>query len=375
MRAFLFIFCLSQFLAVYAQKDSLLSRIKYEADFRFRLEEDWNSKRSDGSMRDDRTRFRYRARVGFTYASQKKYYVGLRMRTGDRRKQQDPQLTLGTAPAEFGTLAIGFEKAYFEYREKGFRLMLGKNTFPFQKNNELFWSDNVFPEGVYAGKTFSFKEKKLSNITLGAGHFIVEASGGSLDKDSYLTAFQANLSAFNERLKLFPSFYQFGNINNVPDGEGTYQLDYSIAHLGGQFKSKKNIILEFDLYRNLEDYTKNDSVLNVLNAENDGFTASIAYGELKKKGDWFYKITYAYLQRYSAVDFMAQNDWARWDYSNFNSPDGRLTNMQGTEWVISYLLEDNIKLTTKFYQVAQIVATGSHKEDGTRIRFDIDIKF
>ena len=243
MRAFIFFFCLSQFLTVFAQKDSLLSRIKYEADFRFRLEEDWNSKRPDGSKRDDRTRFRYRARVGFTYASQKKYYVGLRMRTGDRRKQQDPQLTLGTAPAEFGTLAIGFEKAYFEYREKGFRLMLGKNTFPFQKNNELFWSDNVFPEGVYAGKTFSFKEKKLSNITLGAGHLIVEASGGSLDKDSYLTAFQANLSAFDERLKLFPSFYQFGNINNVPDGEGTYQLDYSIAHLGGQFKSKKNIII------------------------------------------------------------------------------------------------------------------------------------
>jgi len=375
MKLILFLVLFFFIQTIIAQKDSLLNKINFEADFRFRAEQDWNSKRADGSFRDDRSRLRYRARIGLTYTSQEKYFVGFRMRTGERRKQQDPQLTLGTSPAEFGTLAIGLEKAYFEYKHKGLRLLLGKNTFPFLKNNELFWSDNVFPEGVYVGKKHSFKKKFLKEISIGAGHFIVEASGGSLDKDSYLSAFQTSISALDNKITLFPSFYQFKNINNVPDGEGTYRLNYSIAHLGGKWSSNKKLFFEFDIYQNLADYTKNDSISKLLNNQKNGYTASIGYGELKHKKNWFFKLTYAYLERYSAVDFVAQNDWARWEYSNFNSPDGRLTNLQGSEWVLSYMLEDNIKLTTKFYQVEQIVAVASSKETNIRIRFDIDIAF
>ena len=75
-----------------------------------------------------------------------------------------------------------------------------------------------------------------------------------------------------------------------------------------------------------------------------------------------------------AVDFLAQNDWARWDYSSFGSPDGRLTNYKGFELVGSYMLQDNMKFTIKYYWVEQLVPLGDFLETGQRIRFDIDIK-
>lgn len=86
-------------------------------------------------------------------------------------------------------------------------------------------------------------------------------------------------------------------------------------------------------------------------------------------------MTYNYLEQYAAVDFLAQNDWVRWDYSSFNSPDGRLTNYKGTEFVSAYKLNKNMTLKMKFYLVDQLVAYGNYKENGNRIRFDFDVKF
>ncbi len=71
---------------------------------------------------------------------------------------------------------------------------------------------------------------------------------------------------------------------------------------------------------------------------------------------------------------MAQNDWARWDYSSYNSPDGRLSNLKGIEVVVAYMIHEKVNLIAKYYNVHQIVPTGTHKETGQRIRFDLNVK-
>ena len=53
-----------------AQTDLLLSKVSYELDFRFRAEQDWSSKKSDGNLREDRTRLRYRLRTGATFKNE-----------------------------------------------------------------------------------------------------------------------------------------------------------------------------------------------------------------------------------------------------------------------------------------------------------------
>ena len=359
-----------------AQIDSLISRLSFEADFRFRIEQDWDSKKSDGSFRVDRTRLRYRLRAGATYKG-KWYEVGFRIRTGNPIKQQDPQLTLGDGNKEFSTLPIGIEKAYFQGKWKTFIFWLGKNNFPFEKNNELFWSDNVYPEGVTIENNFNTNSNIIDNINLKGGHYIIATSNKSFDKDSYFQGFQISTSFFDKRISLFPSFYYFKNIPDIPDGNDNFYINYSILHIGTKFKILKDIPLysEFDYYKNLQDYTGNDSIPNNLKNQKSGLVFGLKYGKLKNKKDWMFSTSYTKLQKFSAVDFLAQNDWARWDYSSSGSPDGRLTNFNGIELVAGYKISGKISLKMKYYFVEQLIPLTSNKENGSRIRLDLDVKF
>lgn len=361
--------------SLYAQIDSLVNKFSFNADFRFRVEQDWRSQKSDGSFREDRTRFRYRWRAGVTYADSW-YSMGFRLRTGNPKKQQDPQLTLGEGFKEFGTLPIGLEKTYFQGRKNNVTFWLGKNTFPFEKNNELFWSDNVYPEGVFINKGLNVQSRLIDSLDFRGGHFIVSAEGRSLSEDAYFQGYQAYISFLSKRFELFPSFYIFRNIVDVPDGNESFLLDYKIMHIGSRFNFKHFSLLhiELDYYYNMQDYRQTVEIPSDLQDQKLGMVASISYGAKKQKGDWIIKGSYALLQRYAAVDFLAQNDWARWDYSSVGSPDGRLTNMKGIEIVAAYMIDSKASLVMKYYLVEQLIPYGITKENNSRIRFDLDVK-
>ena len=87
-----------------------------------------------------------------------------------------------------------------------------------------------------------------------------------------------------------------------------------------------------------------------------------------------FKLIYASLQRFSIVDYMAQNDWARWDYSSNNSPDGRLSNFQGIEITTGYSISDKMNIIAKYYFVEQLVPYGQSLENGQRFRIDLNMK-
>ena len=123
-------------LTTIGQLDSIKSKLSYYGDFRFRIEQDWNSRKSDGSLRDDRSRLRYRLRSGVVYHHNERISFGLR--TGNPIKQQDPQLTLGDVSKEFGTLLIGLERAYFEAKWNVLDLRLGKMDFLFKRTTNYF---------------------------------------------------------------------------------------------------------------------------------------------------------------------------------------------------------------------------------------------
>lgn len=275
-----------------------------EGDFRFRIEQDWNSLKSDGSLRDNRTRLRYRLRFGTVY-SHEWYSVGYRIRTGSPVKQQDAQLTLGDGFKEFGTLPIGLEKVFFQGQWKHLKFWIGKNSFPFEKSNELFWSDNVYPEGVYLGKGFRFDSKIISEIDLKTGHFILTTRGKSLLDDSYFQGYQASLVAIQNRVKIFPAVYLFRNTPNIPDGNESFELNYSIFHLGSRFTllPKPRLNIEFDYYHNFEDYSRNDSIPANFKDQKSGFVLGLSCGRLKQKKDWLVKASLANIQQFSILDF------------------------------------------------------------------------
>lgn len=358
-----------------AQKDSLhTKKLTFNGDIRFRIEQDWNSRKSDGSYRDNRTRYRYRARFGATYKHKDWVSLGFRLRTGDPKKQQDPHLTIGD---EFNSFPIAFDKVYAKFDYKWFSSWIGKNSFPFEKQNELFWSDNVNPEGVSISGKFKLESSYLQALQINAGHFIVSSKETSTDTDSYFQGIQLVTSHWGNKLKLFPALYYFKNIPNIPDGEGAFDIDYAIVHLGSQVSINKKplIIVGFDFLQNIKNYENVESISSAFTDQKKGYISAINIGELKKSGDWKIGLTYTYLERYAAVDFFAQNDWVRWDYSSENSNDGRLTNFKGIEMMGAYAIDSKINLKVRFFAVDQIIALGTRKENGNRIRLDFNMKF
>ena len=361
----------------WVEAQTLPEGLRFTGDFRIRIEQDWNSRKSDGSYRDDRTRLRYRARFGMSYRPLDWASFGLRLRTGYREKQQDPHLTLGDGFQEFSTIPISLEKLYFRARYKWLDTWIGKNAFPFEKQNELFWSDNVYPDGVYAAALFDFEKKWIQGLKLSGGHFIMTASQKTFDKDSYVQVAQLATIHWQKRWKIFPTFYFFHKMPNIPDGNETFRFNYSILHLGthAMVWTKPKITLGLDLYQNVQDYSANPNIPHALKNEKQGLVASALWGQLEERGDFIVGLYYMHLQRYSAVDFIAQNDWARWDYSAFDSPDGRLTNLKGLEVVAAYRINKYMKLKMRYFKVEQLIPYGPALENGDRIRLDLDIGF
>lgn len=364
-------------LVSWGQNDTITNKLSFTADFRFRVEPDWDSRKSDGSYRDNRTRLRYRVRFGANYKFNHWATMGLRLRTGLRNKQQDPQLTLGDGFGEGNALPIGLEKAFAQFQFDWFTTWLGKNTFPFQKQNELFWSDNVYPDGVAAMGLWELSPSWIDQLGVNAGHFIINFNNGPLADDSYFQGIQLVTAHAEGRLTVFPSFYYFNALPDIPDGNGTFTIDYSILHLGARYELLKDpdVGIEVDVYQNLQDYNKNYSIVPGLKDQKAGLVASLRVGKLKRKKDWMARVTYMRMERFSAVDYLAQNDWARWDYSSDGSLDGRLTNYQGLELMAGFMVTDNIKVNSRYFIVEQLVPYGPFTETGQRIRFDIDIGF
>jgi len=296
-----------------------VQNLQLTADFRFRLEQDWNSRDANGILRDDRTRLRYRFRFGLNYQLDKYSSFGGRIRTGNIDEQQGPHLTLGGGNGEFGLTQLGFEKLYYQFKRKGFQAWVGKNTIHIKKINEML--DN--------------------------------------------------------KLSLFPGFYYFHQLGNIPDQKHQYLLDYKILHLGSELNISKNqdIRLSAEAYINMSNYDNRSEIPMQLRDQKNGFVITAKYGKLKKKGDFIVDLYYAYLERFAIVDYFAQNDWARWDYSSFDANGSRLSNFHGVELRIGYAFKEKFNLILRAYQVEQLVAEGLNTENGSRLRLDLNIGF
>ena len=364
---------------IIAQKDSIdHKKIEFTGDFRFRIEHDWNGLKSNGSLIEDRSRLRYRFRFGINYSIDKHSSFGGRIRTGNINDQQGPHLTIGGNEGEFGLAQIGFEKLFYQYKHSKFTGWIGKNTIPIKKLNELFWNDNTYPEGI--GLKYNFLDKGSSNlkqISLHLGHFIIKSNNQTFNKDSYLQIAQFDFNLFQDKIHFFPGFYIFNRIGNFPDGKHTFLMNYKIIHLGSEFRIIKqpNFRIGIEFYNNLEDYSNQKEVPSILKNEKTGFVFSAKYGTLKDKGNWQIALYYAHIQKYAIVDYFAQNDWVRWDYSSVGATGSRISNFQGFELNIGYALKNKFNLILRSYLLEQLINTGEYKENGNRIRLDLNIGF
>lgn len=353
-------------------KKTIQEKTKFYSDFRFRFEEDWDSRKTDGTYRDDRGRLRIRFRVGFDYNWNEHLSFGGRIRAGNKLEQQSPHQTLGD---EFEPKTINLDKAYLKGNYTKAWWWIGKNNFPFWKQNELWWHDDVLPEGVALGGKFMMGNKISFKPTI--GYFIINSLGKGIENDPALKAGQLAVEIKLKKLgiTLASGYYGLNDMPNINDGAGTSTLDYSLINSGIKFdiKTKLPVSVGFDLMNNLEDYADDTLISKVYRNQTTGYVANLNIGQLKEKNDFLIGYYYAYIPKLSVVDYLSQDDWLRWNYNNVSGT--RSSNFQGHEIRLGYAFGANFNVVARAYFVEGIVTTGNFKETNNRFRLDFNIGF
>ncbi len=365
-----------------AQDDKKEDKLRWYGDFRFRGEHDWDSWNSDSTMRDDRSRMRYRFRLGLNYQLNQHISAGGRLRTGVPSNIQSPHVNVGYVG--FSSLPFQLDKAFISVKYKKMWGWVGKNSYPFWKQNELFWDDDVNPEGLVVGSVLGENTIKFKPTI---SYFITnhQQNGGV---DGTMGAGQLTLDYNNKKFGaiLSTGYYQFDRIFNVPEADdlytgNRYRMNYKLLISGVNFrvKTKVPIALGFDYTMNLEDYSDTNGTIasnykNIDSVYRDqliGYVISAKVGKLKEKGDWLLAIFYAYKEKFSVVDYYVEDDWVRWGNINRN----RNTNYAGFEFRAAYAFSAKINLVARTYSVESIVTNKISKETGNRFRLDLNVKF
>jgi len=344
--------------------------LKLYGDVRIRAEQDWNSKKTDGSMRKDRTRLRYRLRFGFKYNWNQNIEFGGRIISGNPKNQQSPHVSFGN---EFESSSVSIDKVYLKYKKNSFWAWAGKNSFPFWKQNELFWDDDVNPEGVALGANFKLNDSGMK-LTTSTGYFIPNNSAQLRGDQARSFGVQLNLinNSENNSYVLSSGLFSFNDLPNTPDNTATFVMDYTIWNASLKFKfNKMPLSFGFDYLNNLEDYAKNTNISPVFVNETDGYVVNMTYGNSKKKGDVQIGYYYSSIGKYAVVDYFAQDDWVCWGNTNFT----RSSNFKGSEIRLKYTIGPKFNVVLRSYFVEAIKTIGTTLESGNRLRLDFNIKF
>lgn len=354
-------------------------------DFRFRAEQDWDSRQFNGNYREDRFRLRYRFRFGLRYHWGEHISMETRIRSGVDESLQSPHNNFGYK--EFTGVPVNIDKLFVKAEYGKFWMWVGKNSFPFWKQNELFWDDDVTPEGLAVGGSFksdgiSVKPRLAYFITnTGSGNFDpADPTNGKIDGHMIAGQLELGFKINSAKLTLASGYYALRDINNVPSTDFFYngdrfKLDYSFLVSGMKLdlKTKYPISFGLDYFMNLEDYDDfDDALINpVYKDQKTGYVISARIGKLKNKGDWLFAYYYARKEEYSVVSYYTEDDWVRFGNINRN----RNTNYKGHEFRFAYAFNSRLNLVARAYFVEGLVTHDETTESGKRFRIDFNMKF
>ncbi|NNC94825.1 MAG: hypothetical protein HKN92_04635 [Chitinophagales bacterium] len=348
------------------------NKLKFFGDFRFRAEQDWDSRRSNGTYRDNRGRLRIRLRFGFNYQWNDHFTFGARIRSGSSDDPQSPHITLGD---DFREYDINIDRAYLRGNYKDLWLWVGKNNLPLWKQHEMWWDDDVTPEGIALGGDFKINE--FVRIKPVAGYFLMFTSG---IEDASIQAGQvsADLGFQSSALTLSSGYLRFDNMPDRNSGNQLYH-EYQLLISGAEFTLKKKIpvTIGLDYLVNLENYDS-DSLIsaNGMQDEKMGFVGKVNIGSLSDKGKVLVGYYYSYISKYSVVDYIAQDDWVRWSFNS--APGTRSSNFSGHEARLAYAFGKGFHVIARAYFVKAIKRSSPSDmalENGKRFRLDLNINF
>jgi len=340
-------------------------------DLRLRYEADFDSEKIDRSEVDDRNRGRIRARVGANYQVNPDVKIGARLRTGDSRSQQSPHLTfVNDQNVDNDDLDFVLDKLFVGYN-RVCQAWVGRNSFPFWKQNELFWDDDV----ALTGTSASFTHETNGSLTATVGAFMLP--DGGYDMHGQMGAGQLKYSVglandvnFIGAAGLF-CMSGDGGSTNLRNGNG--DREYTTGAVNFQLKCQLGdvpVSLGTDVYHNFKDYdvTSSDAYAAEHRDQDFGCVYSVVFGELQTHGDWLLGYYYANIGALAVNASYAQDDWFRFGGRNGQTDS---SDFRGHELRLAYAIRQDLNLVSRLYIVDRI----TNPQKGKRFRIDLNWTF
>jgi hypothetical protein len=350
-------------------------------DFRTRLETDWNSRRGDGSERDDRGRLRVRARVGAKFRITDGLLAQLRVASGSDDNQQSTNITIvdfndnDTGDAHFNL------DRYFLKKTLGHgHVWVGKNTLPFWRQNGVFWDGDAPVAGLAFNYGFALDQ---SSLTFNAGYFSLPV--GMQDFAGNLGLGQAVYESKIGEVGWTLSGGVLVVDADPDDPDAAWLLDdngsrdYTLWIFSGQTRldlAGKPLRFGFDYTHNAEDYDSAgvDAFTAFHRDETDGWHVQAMWGDTENEWDWQIGLAYARVEMFGVHNSYSQDDWVRWGANN----QARVSNFKGPELRAGLGLGNRQRLVARLFFVEAIrdrAAGDVSREDGNRFRIDYLVAF
>ena len=353
-------------------------KLIFTVDARVRIEDDWGVVGADGKTADARLRVPVRIRFGLTYNYDDNISFGTRLRTGAINNQQSEDYTLGSAPGEFSTVPLDMDRMYIRYSKNNFTAWGGKNLFPFYTHDELFWSQNVSPEGFYAD--YEIKINAHFKLKPSGGYFIAITNGSPFNTDKTLKAFQilANYKTPTKEFNIATGIYKSDSLGNTPDGTATFLVNYAISVTSAKFTfntKKLPLSIAGNFMYNFAELNNPTIIANNHQNQNTAYSATLEYGQLKNAHDFIISATYAHTEKYAIVDYFATDAWLRWGFTGATGT--RSSNYEGIELRAGYAFGPKYNLLARAYFVNGIAPNkpGATLESNNRFRLDFNVGF
>jgi len=350
-------------------------------DFRLRLEQDWDSRKGDGTELDDRLRLRFRLRIGFNLNITDRWMARVQLRSGPHDSQQSPHITIQDFDGgDAGPYQFNPDYWYVSYQAGGLEAWAGRNELSFWHQDDLFLIDNI----TFAGVGGSYRHQLAGGDLTWRGNYVAlpvgmwDFSGSSLIAQ---VAYARELKSmgFTVAAGVFASWAD-------PDGPAGEMLltenntrDYDMLNLQLQHRSTvlgRPLQLGADYSHNFRDYSEAPAGSFSAFHQNhvDGYVLEVLWGPSGSAGDWLVGYYYSHVEALAANSSYIQDDWARWG----TATQSRLTNMKGSEFRVLYTITPNQNIFARLFFVGAInlLEPGDTAlEDGKRFRIEYNISF
>jgi hypothetical protein len=314
-----------------AVRTSWSERIKWKGDYRFRYES------IDQEGRDDRERWRIRARPALVAKISDTTEVGFGLATGS----VDPVSSNQTLGDGSSSKEINLDLAYATWRPIEGAFITGgifANPYYKPKKSQLIFDGDYRQEGLVAGWANDM--------------FFANAVYNFIESDSKDGAYAIVVAQVGAKLQLFegailtgavgyidiptkgegPIFDDdfFGNSSVLEDGAEVYEYDYKLYN-GSIALGLSAFNMPLSLF---VDYVKNSDADEL----DTGYLVGILLGNIKKRGDWQVQYQYENLDANATLGLITNSDFA-----------GGGTDVKGSTFSAKYAIDDKWYVGTAYY--------------------------